>query len=390
VKRIYVVGTADTKGHELAHIAGLVRRLGAEAIVVDVGTRAPVVPVDVSSADVSGGVAPGDDRGTAVKAMAAAFARWVVTRRDIAGIVGIGGGGGTSIVTAGMRALPIGIPKIMVSTLASGDVAPYVGISDIVMMPAITDVAGLNRISRTVFSNAAHAIVAMAGAPPIAEGDKPAIGLTMFGVTTPAVTAISEMLAADYEPLVFHATGTGGQTMEALVDSGLIAGVLDITTTEVCDLLFGGVLPALPTRFDCIARTKIPYVGSLGACDMVNFWAPDTVPKQHAARKFYHHNANVTLMRTTADECRAIGQFIGNKLNACEGPVRFLIPAKGVSALDIEDGAFWDPAADKALFDAVKTTVKWTADRKLIVVPAHINDRAFADAAAGAFREIMG
>jgi uncharacterized protein (UPF0261 family) len=277
----------------------------------------------------------------------------------------------------------------MVSTLASGDVAPYVGISDIVMMPAITDVAGLNRISRTVFSNAAHAIVAMAGAPPVAQGDKPALGLTMFGVTTPAVTAIADALRADYEPLVFHATGTGGQTMEALVDSGLIAGVLDITTTEVCDLLFGGVLPALPTRFDCIARTKVPYVGSLGACDMINFWAPGTVPPQHKDRLFYHHNANVTLMRTTAEECRAIGAFIGNKLNACEGPVRFLIPEKGVSALDVEGGAFWDPDADEALFDTIKTTVKTTAARSVIVVPAHINDRAFADAAVAAFREIM-
>ena len=219
------------------------------------------------------GLLAGTDRGVAVAAMAAAFAKFIVTRDDIAGIVGIGGGGGTSIATAGMRALPIGIPKLMVSTLASGDTAPYVDVSDIVMMPAITDLAGLNRISRVVLTHAAEAIAAMSVTPPQLGGDRPAVGLTMFGVTTTAVTQIVDRLGGAVEAIVFHATGTGGRAMETLVDSGLLTGVIDITTTEIADLLFGGVLPAAPGRLDCIARTKIPYVGSVGACDMINFWA---------------------------------------------------------------------------------------------------------------------
>ena len=389
--RIYVAGTADTKGEELAYLAELIRARGGTPVIVDVGIRTPTIPVDVSARDVAGGDAPAifvDDRGTAVAGMAAAFTRYIAGRTDIGGLIGIGGSGGTSIVTAGMRALPIGIPKLMVSTLASGDVAAYVGVSDVVMMPAITDLAGLNRISRVVLGAAARAIVAMADRPTETATGKPALGLTMFGVTTPAVTRMVELLRSDYEPLVFHATGTGGQSMEALVDSGLIGGVLDITTTEVADLLFGGVLPALPSRFDCIARTRIPYVASLGACDMVNFRAPETVPARYAGRTFYRHNDSVTLMRTTADECRAIGTWIGRKLNACSGPVRMLIPERGVSALDIAGGAFHDPEADSALFDAVEAAADWTGNRKLIKLPFHINDPAFADAAVAAFREI--
>jgi uncharacterized protein (UPF0261 family) len=292
-------------------------------------------------------------------------------------------------VTSGMRELPLGLPKIMVSTLASGDVAPYVGVSDIVMMPSITDMAGLNRISRVILSNAASAIVAMAARPVEVQDGKPAIGLTMFGVTTTCVTEIVEHLKGDYDCLVFHATGTGGRTMEKLADSGLLSGVIDITTTEVCDLLFGGVLPATEDRLGAIARTKLPYVGSVGALDMVNFWAPETVPEKWQARLFYQHNANVTLMRTTAEECHAIGVWIGQKLNACEGPVRFLIPEKGVSALDIEGGAFWDPEADAALFSALEATVRQTDRRRIERLPLHINDPEFAEAAVAAFRELI-
>ncbi|TIW06157.1 MAG: UPF0261 family protein, partial [Mesorhizobium sp.] len=211
-----------------------------------------------------------------------------------------GGGGGTSIVTAGMRALPLGLPKLMISTLASGDTAPYVDVSDITMMPSVTDMAGLNRLSRVVLHNAAQAIAGMAAKPAPAAAGKPALGLTMFGVTTPCVTAIVERLRADYDCMVFHATGTGGRSMEKLADSGLLAGVLDITTTEVCDLLLGGVLPATEDRFGAIARTKLPYIGSVGALDMVNFWAPPTIPDKYRGRLFYEHNPNVTLMRTTA------------------------------------------------------------------------------------------
>jgi uncharacterized protein (UPF0261 family) len=392
MNRIYVVGTADTKGDELVYLCELIRELGGAPVLVDVGIKAASVPVDVPAEEVAAhgdkGILKLDERGPAVAGMMLAFEQFVMTRDDIAGMIGIGGGGGTSIVTAGMRKLPIGLPKLMVSTLASGDVAPYVGVSDIVMMPSITDVAGLNRINRLIFANAAQAIVAMSANPPRIEGGKRALGLTMFGVTTPAVTAMVEALEVRYEPLVFHATGTGGKTMEMLVDSGLITGVLDITTTEVCDLLVGGVLAAGPERFDCIARTEVPYVGSVGACDMVNFWAPETVPPRFATRKFYNHNANVTLMRTTVDECRAIGEWIGGKLDLCKGPIRFLIPEKGVSALDIEGGAFWDPAADAELFAAIERTLRPAPNRRIERLPLHINDPQFAAAAVAAFTEI--
>jgi len=395
LKRIYVVGTADTKGEELAYLAASVEEAGGRAVIVDVGTRPPSIDPGIGAADVAGygpdGVAEAlasGDRGRAVAAMAGAFARYAASRSDIAGIVGIGGGGGTSIVTAGMRELPLGLPKIMVSTLASGDVAPYVGVSDIIMMPSITDMAGLNRISRVILANAASAIVAMSNRHHEENSSKPAIGLTMFGVTTTCVTAIVDSLKSDYDCLVFHATGTGGRTMEKLADSRLLAGVLDITTTEVCDLLFGGVLPAGQDRLDAIARTGLPYVGAPGALDMVNFWAPETIPDKYRHRLFYNHNSNVTLMRTTAEECRSMGLWIGRKLNACEGPVRFLIPEKGVSALDIEGGAFWDPEADAALFDTLETTVVKTDLRRVERLPLHINDPDFSKAAVAAFQEI--
>jgi len=395
LKRIYVVGTADTKGEELAYLAERIGALGGRPAVVDVGTRYPSIAPDVAASEVAALAAPENrdalasgDRGRAVGAMSEAFARYAASREDIAGIVGIGGGGGTSIVTAGMRELPLGLPKIMVSTLASGDVAPYVGVTDIVMMPAITDLAGLNRISRVVLANAASAIVGMASRPAQTQDGKKAIGLTMFGVTTPCVTGIVARLKGEYDCLVFHATGTGGRTMEKLADSGLLSGVIDITTTEVCDFLLGGVLPATDDRLGAIARTKLPYVGSAGALDMVNFWAPQTVPEGLRGRLFYKHNANVTLMRTTADECRQIGAWIGRKLNACEGPVRFLIPEKGVSALDIEGGAFWNPQADAALFSALEETVERTDRRRIERLPLHINDPEFADAAVAAFNEI--
>lgn len=393
MKRIYVVGTADTKGEELAFLAEKIRALGADPLVVDVGIRAPSIPPEVGAPEVAKfgppGLLEGTDRGVAVAGMAEAFAQFVITRDDIAGMVGIGGGGGTSIVTSGMRKLPIGLPKVMVSTLASGDVGPYVGVSDIVMMPSVTDLAGLNRISRVILSNAALAVVAMSANPTMVEpATKLAVGLTMFGVTTPAVTQIVELLTGAVEPLVFHATGTGGKTMEMLVDSGLVGALIDVTTTEVCDYLLGGVLPAGPERLDCLSRRPVPYVGSVGACDMVNFWAPETVPPHYADRLFYAHNANVTLMRTSVDECRAVGEWIGGKLNAAVGPVRFLLPLRGVSALDIEGGAFRDAEADAELFEAIERTVQWSSDRQLIRLDCHINDPSFAEAAVRAFHEI--
>lgn len=395
MKRVYVVGTADTKGEELAFIADAVAATGAAVARVDIGTRNATVPVDVSAEEVAGhhpdgssAVLGSDDRGTAVAAMAIAFTRFVQSRTDISGVIGIGGGGGTSIITSGMRALPLGLPKIMVSTLASGDTAPYVDVSDIVMMPSVTDMAGLNRLSRVVLHNAAQAISAMAANPAPPPDGKPSIGLTMFGVTTPCVTSIAEQLRSSYDCMAFHATGTGGRTMEKLADSGLLSGVVDITTTEVCDLLFGGVLPATEDRFGAIARTKLPYVGSVGALDMVNFWAPSTIPDRYSGRLFYEHNPNVTLMRTTPDESRRIGEWIGAKLSLCEGPIRFLIPEKGVSALDIEGGAFFDPEADAALFEAIERTIMPDNARRVTRLPLHINDPEFAKAAVAAFLDI--
>jgi uncharacterized protein (UPF0261 family) len=394
VKRVYVVGTADTKGVELAYLRALVA-VDADVLLVDVGTRRPAIPVDIAASEVAAfhpdgarAVAGTDERGTAVAAMGEAFARFLVSRTDIAGVLGIGGGGGTSIVTAGMRALPVGIPKLMISTLASGDVGPFVGVSDIAMMYSVTDIAGLNRISRVVLRNAANAIVGMArGASEEAPG-KPSIGLTMFGVTTPCVTQAVEMLKADYDCLVFHATGTGGRAMEKLIDSGLITGVIDATTTELADLIVGGVMSAGEDRLGAVARTGVPYVGSLGALDMVNFWAPETMPERYRGRKVHRHNPQVTLMRTTPAENREIGVWLAERLNRCEGPVRLLIPEGGVSAMDAPGQAFEDREADGALFAAIENNLAQTDRRRLIRLPFNINDRAFSAALVENFRAI--
>jgi uncharacterized protein (UPF0261 family) len=258
-------------------------------------------------------------------------------------------------------------------------------------MYSVTDVSGINRISERVLANAAHALAGMIahGRSDTRAETKPALALTMFGVTTPCVQAVTKALEERYDCLVFHATGTGGQSMEKLVASGLIAGVLDLTTTEIADELVGGVLSAGPQRLDAIIASRIPYVGSCGALDMVNFWAMGTVPAQFRGRKLHKHNQNVTLMRTTAEECAAIGRFIAAKLNRMEGPVRFLIPEGGVSAIDAPGQAFWDPAADKALFDAISTNFRAGSNRKLLRLAANINDPAFAEAAVAAFAEIV-
>jgi uncharacterized protein (UPF0261 family) len=394
--RIYVVGTNDTKAEELAFLAALLRTNHDWVTLVDISTRSTDFAADISARDVAAfhpdgaaAVFSTDDRGTAVAAMGTAFARFIAARTDIAGVIGIGGGGGTSMICEGLRALPYGLPKIVVSTLASGDVSPYVGISDTIMMPAVTDLAGLNRISRMILHNAAEALAGMVARPAPAGGGKPAIGLTMFGVTTPCVTAITKDLRDTFDCLVFHATGTGGRTMEKLADDGMLTGCLDITTTEVCDLLLGGVLPATEDRFGAVARTRLPWVGSVGALDMVNFWAPDTVPERYRGRLLYHHNPNVTLMRTTAEECARIGEWIAGRLNACEGQLRLLIPEGGISSLDAPGAAFHDPKADRALFDALDATLLKTDRRRIIRLPHHINDPAFAAAAVAAFRDII-
>lgn len=396
MKRVYVVGTADTKGRELEYVKQLIEAAGATATLVDVGIRAAQVGTDVAAAQVAAChprgarfVLDSDDRGAAVAAMGEAFGHYIASRDDIAGVIGLGGGGGTSIVTAGMRRLPVGIPKLMVSTLAAGDVGQFTGASDITMMYSVTDVAGLNRISRVVLGNAAHAIAGMAMHRVPESSTKPAIGLTMFGVTTACVTQAVAQLEADFDCLVFHATGSGGQSMEKLADSGMLVGIIDVTTTEVCDHLVGGVLSAGPDRLGAIARSGIPYVGSTGALDMVNFWAADTVPERFRSRKLYRHNPNVTLMRTTPAECEEIGRWIAEKLNACDGPVRFLIPEKGVSALDAPGQPFHDPQADAALFGALEATLRQTPSRRLTRLPLHINDPEFAAALVRDFREIL-
>jgi len=393
---VYVIGTCDTKGAELAYAAERVRASGAKAVVVDISTTPSPGGADISPQEIAESHPQGSsavlglrDRGQAVAAMGEALTRWLVTRRDIGAVLGLGGGGNTSIVTAAMRALPIGVPKLMVSTMASGNVAPYIGPTDIAMMHAVADVAGLNAITRKVIGNAAHAAAGMAlNAVPEVHDGKRAVGLTMFGVTTEAVTQIRARIEDDWECFVFHATGTGGQCFEKLIDSHLLSAALDITTTEVADHLFGGVLPCTDDRFGAVIRSLIPYVGSLGACDMVNFGPRETVPATYAERQFYIHNPQVTLMRTTLQENRAIGAWIVERLNRMEGPVRFLLPLRGVSAIDAAGKPFHDPAADAALFDAVRKGWKPAANRRLIEIDAHINDAAFADAAVSAFTEI--
>ncbi|MBV8457738.1 MAG: Tm-1-like ATP-binding domain-containing protein [Acetobacteraceae bacterium] len=395
--RIYIAGTADTKGAELAYLARLVAEAGVPAVLIDLSTsgrsgNADISPQEVATAHPGGASAVlTGDRGTAVSAMAEAFQRFILARQDLAGLIGIGGSGGTALITPAMRALPIGVPKLMVSTVASSNVAPYVGPSDIAMMYSVTDIAGLNRISRVILANAAHAIAGMVrGTVPPARDDKPAIGLTMFGVTTPCVNQVVSMLRDDFDCLVFHATGTGGQSMEKLADSHLLAGVLDITTTEVCDLLMGGVFPCTEDRFGAIARSGLPYVGSCGALDMVNFGAMETVPPQYRNRRLYVHNRQVTLMRTTPDECARIGRWIGEKLNLCKGTVRFLLPEGGVSAIDAPGQPFYNPGADAALFSALEDTLQQTDGRRLIRRPENVNDPGFAQALVAQFRDIIG
>jgi uncharacterized protein (UPF0261 family)/ABC-type branched-subunit amino acid transport system ATPase component len=393
----YVVGTFDTKRDELTFISNCLKRLGVRTTTVDLATSGRPSPADIGPREVAAHHPKGaasvftSDRGASVGAMAEAFEQFMRTRRDVGGIISAGGSGGTTLATAGMRALPIGIPKFMVSTVASSDVSRYVGPSDISMMYSVTDVQGINAISEQVLSNAAHALAGMIGhqlRDARRSAAKNAIGLTMFGVTTPCVQAVQQALAVDYDCMVFHATGTGGQSMEKLVDSRLLTGVIDITTTEVPDLLVGGVFPASHDRFGAIIRSKIPYVGSCGALDMVNFHAKDTVPSRFQGRKLHIHNANVTLMRTTPEENEAIGRFIVERLNRMEGPVRFLIPEGGVSVLDAPGKPFHDPAADRALFATIERNFRPSGQRRLIRLPHNLNDPAFARALVENFRAI--
>jgi uncharacterized protein (UPF0261 family)/ABC-type branched-subunit amino acid transport system ATPase component len=394
--QVLVAGTFDTKAQELGFIADRLRARGISVRTVDLSTSGKpssqsVPPHMVATWHPRGASSVfSGDRGQSVAAMAEAFERWINAHSHVQGIISAAGSGGTALVTPAMRRLPVGVPKVMISTVASGNVAPYVGPSDIMMMYSVTDVQGLNRISRSVLGNGADALAGMIEAEADTQSaDQPAIGMTMFGVTTTAIQNLTTALEADYDCLVFHATGTGGQSMEKLADSGLLAGAIDLTTTEVCDLLMGGVFPATEDRFGAFARTRIPYVGSVGALDMVNFGARATVPETYAHRSFVEHNPQVTLMRTTPEENTKMGRWIGTKLNAMDGPVRFILPEGGVSALDAPGQPFDDTEARAALFDALTETVRQTPNRQLIRHPGHINSPEFADAALRAFAEIM-
>ncbi len=391
---IVLVGTLDTKGREFEYVRRLLMSLNLQTTLIDAGSLgSPEIVADISRTTVFeaagtslAAIAKAADRGQAVEAAARGVSKIVVDlhkRGQVDGVLALGGSAGTTIGTAAMRALPFGVPKLMVSTLASGQVKHFVGVRDILMMHSVVDISGLNRVSRIVLANAAHAMAGMAAnkipAPP--TNDKPLIAATMFGVTTPCVAAAQKHLEQkNYEVLVFHATGTGGMTMESFIADGLIAGSLDITTTELADELVGGILSAGPNRLTAAAIRGVPQVISVGALDMVNFGPSDTVPEKFKDRRFYHHNAAVTLMRTTPAENDKLGKEIAEKASASRGPTTALLPLRGVSAIDKEGQPFWWPEADAALFQSIRN---WIGPQvKLIELDMHINDPKFARIAA--------
>ena len=386
---VVLVGTLDTKGDEYAYLRDRLRLHGVSTLLVDVGTlEPPRTEPDIDRREVAaaGGIdldelVAGHDRGRSVSGMAAAAAALVRRLYDEGrchGVLAAGGSGNTAIATRAMQALPVGVPKLMVSTVAAGNTRDYVGASDVTMMASVTDVAGINSISAHILANAAAAMAGMVSAPPVELGQqRPLIAATMFGVTTAAVTTAREALEErGYEVLVFHATGTGGDAMEGLIDSGFIAGVLDLTTTEFADQLVGGVLAAGPDRLAGAGRKGIPQVVSLGALDMVNFGARDTVPSQFDGRNLYVHNPSITLMRTTPEENAELGRIIAAKLAGAQGPTALFLPLKGVSAIDVEGGPFYDPDADEALFDAVRENLPSSVE--LHELPHAVNDPEFA------------
>jgi uncharacterized protein (UPF0261 family) len=405
---IILIGTLDTKGVEFQFVRDLLQAHGHATLVIDAGVLAPPhftpgVPretVFAAAGTSLDAIVKANDRGLAVEAAARGAAKLVVElhrRGQVDGILSLGGSAGTTIGTAAMRALPFGVPKLMVSTLASGQVKPFVGVRDILMMHSVVDISGINRISRTVLTNAANAMAGMVTrvrAGSVSDGaavssvanatgsfDKPLIAATMFGVTTPCVEAARKQIeTVGYEVLVFHATGTGGMTMESFINDGIIAGVLDITTTELADELVGGILSAGPDRLTAAAMRGVPQVISVGALDMVNFGPRDTVPTQFKNRKFYQHNANVTLMRTTPEENDKLGKEIAQKASAARGPTTILLPLQGVSAIDRDGEPFCWPEADRALFQSIRNWVG--PDVKLRELDLHINDPLFAQAAA--------
>jgi uncharacterized protein (UPF0261 family) len=400
-RHVFLLATLDTKGREAAYVRDLLSGYGVSVQLVDAGCLgAPTVRADVSREELfaAGGsdvqrLAAEGDRGLAVSAAAQGAARWITQAHAagrVAGVLALGGSAGTTIGASAMRALPIGVPKVMLSTLASGQVRHYVGDKDILMLNSVVDLSGLNCITRQVLGGAARAMAGMVllATDNATAGERPLVAATMFGVTTPCVEQAKAILEqAGYEVLVFHATGSGGQAMESLIADGLIAGVLDITTTELADEWVGGVLSAGPDRLTAAAKRGVPQVVSVGATDMVNFHSLASVPERFRGRTFYHHNPNVTLMRTTREECAQIGADIGRKLSAAVGPVAVLLPGKGVSAIDRAGQPFDDPGARRALFSALRDNGPNLEIREL---DCHINDAQFAIAAAQRLLALMG
>ena len=399
---VYIIGTLDTKGMEVAFVRDQLVAAGVETAIVDAGCLGePVITADITSEEVFeaagttlAAVREKGDRGEAISAAARGVAELIGSlhgHQKVSGVLGLGGSAGTTIATSAMRALPLGIPKLMVSTLASGQVRPWVGDKDILMLNAVVDISGINRISRQILGEAARAMAGMVTIPVPdtgdATGDKPLVAATMFGVTTPCVERAREVLEeAGYEVLVFHATGNGGQAMESLIADGMICGVLDMTTTELADELVGGILSAGPDRLTAAGARGIPQVISVGATDMVNFGPPDSVPEKFNGRTFYEHNPTVTLMRTTAEENRRLGEEIARKADAASGPAAIFLPLKGVSAIDKAGQPFDDPEARHALFDAVRRN---QGDVELVELPHHINDKEFAEAAVRRLVELI-
>ena len=401
---VVLVGTLDTKGAENEFVRDRLRAAGVDVLVVDTGVlEPPGFPPDITRQEVAAAagadfdaLVAARDRGAAITAMAEGAE--VVIRRlyeqgRLDGALALGGTGGTSIATRAFRPLPLGVPKVVVSTAASGNTADYIRETDLVLMPSVTDIAGLNRISTRILANAAAAVAGMVTAAPLpaAATGRPMVAASMFGVTTPCITrARARLETLGYEVLVFHMTGTGGRTLESLAAQGLLAGVLDATTTELADELVGGIFSAGPDRLSAAGKAGIPQVVSVGALDMVNFGPMDTVPDQFKDRNLYVHNPITTLMRTTAAENDAIGRWIGERLNRMDGPVRFFLPEGGVSALDSPGQPFHDPEADAALFRALEQTVRQTTNRQLIRIKRHINDPEFSSAVVAAFRMLHG
>lgn len=399
-KTVVIVGALDTKGKDFAYVRDLIENTGLKTLVVDFGVMGePVFTPDISRAEVAragGGdlayLASGEHKDEAMQVMAkglAVIVRKLYDEGKLDGILGMGGSGGTSIATTAMRTLPVGVPKVMVSTVGGGDVSAYTGSKDIIFIPSIVDVAGFNRISRVIYTNAAGAIVGMVKMEkPATTADKPLITASMFGNTTKCVDQARSILEENgYEVLVFHATGTGGKTMESLIADGLITASLDITTTELADEVCGGVLSAGPDRMMAAARAGIPAVLVPGCVDMCNFWGVDTVPEKYKGRKLYQWNPNVTLMRTNIEENIKIGEMIANAANQSRGPVAILIPLKGVSMLDSPGGDFWDPEADQACYDSIKRNLK--PGIPVIEMDHNINDPEFASKAAELLLEML-